>query len=251
MDNNKQLLERIFAGMEQGDSKLFVESMADDFRWTVSGNSRWSRTYAGKQVVLAELLAPLRQRIAGRVKTAGVRFIAEGDFVAVEARGSNTTKDGAPYHNSYCFVFRVAGGRLTEVTEYMDTQLAAAVLDATKAAVKPLDASKEFFTPEQCYIIEVSNSADDEAASIARARVAPGVTTRWHRVNGTAERYVILEGRGRVEVGDLAPQEVGAGDVVLIPSSVRQRIANTGKEDLVFLAICTPRFRNEAYEDLQ
>ena len=117
-----------------------------------------------------------------------------------------------------------------------------------KAGVKK--PGKEFFTPEQCYIIEVSNSTDDEAASIARARVAPGVTTRWHRVRDTAERYVILEGRGRVEVGDLAPQDVGPGDVVLIPPSARQRIANIGKGDLVFLAICTPRFRNEAYEDL-
>ena len=117
--------------------------------------------------------------------------------------------------------------------------------------VKRPEGGKEYFTPEQCYILEVSNSPDDEAASIARARVAPGVTTRWHRVRDTAERYVILQGRGRVEVGDLAPQDVGAGDVVLIPPSARQRIANTGKEDLVFLAICTPRFRNEAYEDLQ
>jgi mannose-6-phosphate isomerase-like protein (cupin superfamily) len=120
-----------------------------------------------------------------------------------------------------------------------------------KPGVKRPEDSREFFTPEQCYILEVSNSPDDEAASIARARVAPGVTTRWHRVRDTAERYVILQGRGRVEVGDLAPQEVGPGDVVLIPPSVRQRIANTGREDLVFLAICTPRFRNEAYEDLQ
>ena len=45
------------------------------------------------------------------------------------------------------------------------------------------------------------------------------------------------------------PQEVQAGDVVLIPPSVRQRIANTGAGDLVFLAICTPRFRPENYED--
>jgi mannose-6-phosphate isomerase-like protein (cupin superfamily) len=120
-----------------------------------------------------------------------------------------------------------------------------------KSAVKRPEAQQEFLTPEGCYILEVSNSPDDEAASIARARVTPGVTTRWHRVKDTAERYVILKGRGRVEVGELAPQEVGPGDVVLIPPSVRQRIANLGKVDLVFLAICTPRFRNEAYEDLQ
>jgi mannose-6-phosphate isomerase-like protein (cupin superfamily) len=109
----------------------------------------------------------------------------------------------------------------------------------------------EFWTPEGCYILEISNSPDDEAASIARARVTPGVTTRWHRLRDTAERYVILQGRGRVEVGDTAPREVGPGDLVLIPPSVRQRITNIGKEDLVFLAICTPRFRSEAYEDLR
>jgi len=117
--------------------------------------------------------------------------------------------------------------------------------------VKRPEGSKEFFTHEGCYILEISNSPDDEACSIARARVKPGVTTHWHRVRDTAERYVVLEGMGQVEVGDLAPQDVGPGDVVLIPPSIRQRIANTGKEDLVFLAICTPRFRNEAYEDLQ
>ncbi len=120
-----------------------------------------------------------------------------------------------------------------------------------KPAIKRLDLRTEFDTPERCFIVEVSNSADDEAASIARARVAPGVTTRWHRVRGTAERYVILEGQGRVEVGGLPAQAVGPGDVVLIPPGERQRIANVGEGDLVFLAICTPRFRQEAYEDAE
>lgn len=109
----------------------------------------------------------------------------------------------------------------------------------------------EFFTPEECFIIELSNIPDDPEASIARARVAPGVTTRRHWLVGTAERYVILAGRGRVEVGGLSPQEVAVGDVVLIPPSCPQRIVNTGPEDLVFLAVCTPRFRPEAYEDIE
>jgi len=67
---------------------------------------------------------------------------------------------------------------------------------------------------------------------------------------GTVERYVILEGEGCVEVGSLPPQVVGAGDVVLIPPSCRQRITNNGQGDLLFLAVCTPRFTNEAYADL-
>lgn len=68
---------------------------------------------------------------------------------------------------------------------------------------------------------------------------------------GTVERYSILTGRGLVEVGDLAPREVKEGDVVLIPSMCRQRISNIGSEDLIFLAICTPRFTNDVYEDIE
>jgi ketosteroid isomerase-like protein len=127
---NKQLLQHIFAGLAQGDSRALVDSMADDFRWTAIGSTPWSRTYEGKQAVLTELFGVLRERIEGRVHTHARRFIADGEYVVVEARGANTTKAGKPYNNTYCFVFRVAGGKLREVTEYLDTELVTAVLDA-------------------------------------------------------------------------------------------------------------------------
>jgi mannose-6-phosphate isomerase-like protein (cupin superfamily) len=120
-----------------------------------------------------------------------------------------------------------------------------------KAAINHQNGSNEFYTPEKCYITELSNTPDDPDASIARVRMEPGVTTRWHRLAGTVERYYIVNGRGRMEAGELAPQEVKAGDIVLIPPMCRQRITNTGLEDLVFLAICTPRFSNEVYEDIE
>lgn len=109
----------------------------------------------------------------------------------------------------------------------------------------------EWHTDELCYINELSNDPADAAVSIARARVAPGVTTRWHRLHGIAERYVMLAGSGRVEVGDLPPRDLGPMDVVRIPPGCRQRIANTGDDDLVFLAICSPRFEASAYEDVE
>ncbi|PXA03075.1 cupin domain-containing protein [Coraliomargarita sinensis] len=112
-------------------------------------------------------------------------------------------------------------------------------------------ASQEYDTSERCAILELSNDGSDPDVSIARARVAAGVTTAWHRLEGTAERYVIQSGRGRVEVGELPPTEVGPGDVVRIPPGVRQRIMSRGNEDLIFLAICTPRFRPECYLDLE
>jgi len=113
-----------------------------------------------------------------------------------------------------------------------------------------MDPSTEFYTDEGCFITELSNTDADPAASIARARVVPGTTTRWHRLIGITERYVILSGAGRVEVGELPPQDVAPGDVMLIPPGCRQRISCLGDEDLIFLAICTPRFRPEAYEDM-
>ena len=120
-----------------------------------------------------------------------------------------------------------------------------------KPVIRRADANAEYYTDERCDILELSNSPEDPDASTARARVAPGVTTRWHRLKGTTERYVILEGRGRVEVGELGAHEVSPGDVVLIPAMCRQRMTNPGKADLVFLAICTPRFRTADYEDLE
>ena len=109
----------------------------------------------------------------------------------------------------------------------------------------------ESFFAEGCFITEWWNSTTDPAVSVARARVEPGVTTRWHRLRGATERYLILEGRGRVEVGDLPPADVGPGAVVLIPPGIRQRIANAGEGDLIFLAVCTPRFTRTVYQDLE
>lgn len=126
--DNKRLLEKIFSELSMGNSRPFVEAMADDFSWTVTGTTKWSKKYAGKSVVLSELFGTLTSRMDGRIKTIPDRFIAEGDYVVVEAHGSNITKSGKPYNNRYCFVFRVSEGKLKEVTEYLDTELVSSAL---------------------------------------------------------------------------------------------------------------------------
>jgi uncharacterized protein len=123
---NRQIIQNIFSEMARGESKLFVESMADDFRWIVAGATKWSTTFDGKKAVLTDLFGLLGSKLAGPIITTAQRFIADGDYVVVEARGQSTTKAGNPYNNSYCFVFRLADGKLKEVTEYMDTALTTA-----------------------------------------------------------------------------------------------------------------------------
>ena len=113
--------------------------------------------------------------------------------------------------------------------------------------IRRADPSNEFAADENCFILELANDATDPDVSIARARVLPGVTTEWHRLEGIVERYIIVRGKGRVELGDLPPTIVSEGDVVWIPANVPQRITNVGDEDLVFLCVCTPRFVQNAY----
>jgi uncharacterized protein len=125
---NKRLFEDIFAGLAVGDGKPFLDSLADDFCWTVTGTTPWSKTYRGKQAVRSELLRPLFAQFADQYTNTMQRIIAEGDFVVVECRGRVTTKSGKPYNNAYCWVCRVSDGKLQELTEYMDTALATTAL---------------------------------------------------------------------------------------------------------------------------
>ena len=113
------------------------------------------------------------------------------------------------------------------------------------------DASKEYFFKEGCWINELSNSSQDPGLSVAQATVAPGSATKLHKLHGVIERYVILEGEGLVEAGAMPAGKVTKGDTVLIPAGRWQRITNTGDSNLVFLAICTPRFNESLYEEKQ
>lgn len=119
-----------------------------------------------------------------------------------------------------------------------------------KTIIQHNQADKEYYFEEGCFINELSNSDADPAVSIAQARVKPGETTRWHKLENTTERYVILSGTGLAEVGQLC-QTVKSGDTVIIAPGDKQRITNTGPDDLVFLAICSPRFREGNYIDLE
>ena len=134
---NKTIVQQIFDELANGNSTPLLESLSDDFRFVVMGTSKWSRSYDGKAIVLAELFAPLRDRIQGRIRTVSVRLIAEGDLVVVEARGRNVTQDGKTYNNTYCNVLRLESGKIREWTEYCDTALVDAVLGDPQEPATP------------------------------------------------------------------------------------------------------------------
>ena len=113
--------------------------------------------------------------------------------------------------------------------------------------------SSEYFFEEGCYILELSNSDKDSNLSIARARLSPNTHTKLHKLNKTIERYIILKGQGDVMLGnsemEYSVKNVKSNDVVIIPENHPQAIKNTGDSDLIFLVICTPRFKIENYSE--
>ncbi len=113
------------------------------------------------------------------------------------------------------------------------------------------DPAAEFPTRERCHILELLNRPETPDLSVARCRVEPGVTTELHALTGTAEIYVLLEGTGLMEDGAGTWQPVGPMDCVEIRAGAPQRIRNTGAGDLLFLALCRPRFEPPAYEPLE
>jgi mannose-6-phosphate isomerase-like protein (cupin superfamily) len=80
--------------------------------------------------------------------------------------------------------------------------------------------------------------------SLAEARIAPGSSTTPHTHPKTEEIYYILEGRGRMQVGDEVCI-VGANDAVAIPPGQWHQITNVGSDVLRFLCCCAPGYEND------
>ncbi|HET6255159.1 MAG TPA: nuclear transport factor 2 family protein [Puia sp.] len=120
---NKRLMENIFSELTKGNDQTFLDSMAEEMQWHWMGSGQWSRTFDGKAAVLNELWAAVRTTLKPPYKVTAKRFIADEDYVVVEAVGQNTTPDGKLYDNRYCWVCRIKDGKLVELWEYMDTDL--------------------------------------------------------------------------------------------------------------------------------
>lgn len=80
--------------------------------------------------------------------------------------------------------------------------------------------------------------------SLAEARVAPGATTTGHRHVRTEEIYYILEGTGRMRIGE-DEALVSPGDAIAIPPGSPHQITNVGTTTLRFLCCCAPAYEHD------
>jgi mannose-6-phosphate isomerase-like protein (cupin superfamily) len=75
--------------------------------------------------------------------------------------------------------------------------------------------------------------------SITWVDVPPGAEQHAHSHEDSEQVYVIVRGRGRMQVaGD--EEDVGEGDLVFIPPATDHGIKNDGEETLVYVSAAAP-----------
>lgn len=124
---NKQVIRAFYETAAQGDMDACFAFLADDIIWTNIGSTKFSGTFVGKQTLVEQLLAPLFGQLKAGISTSIENLVAEGDIVVAQTAGTAETKDGKPYNNSYCQVFKIRDGKIVEVKEYFDTDLTISV----------------------------------------------------------------------------------------------------------------------------
>jgi ketosteroid isomerase-like protein len=119
----KDVVREWFDKLAVGDAEAAFALFAPDCVYILQGTTPVSGTYKGLPAILNDFFAPWRTRIDGPLTLALSELIGEGERVVALARGSAKTVTGARYDNDYAFVFRVRGGKIVEVNEFLDTAL--------------------------------------------------------------------------------------------------------------------------------
>jgi len=118
--------------------------------------------------------------------------------------------------------------------------------------IRKLSSCKEFTAGDGTALRELVHGPKEGLKlgySLAHARLAPGKSSLLHRLTGS-EVYYLLSGHGRMEI-DGEMKDVTAGDVIYIPPKSVQRIANIGADELAFLCLVDPAWREEEEEIIE
>jgi len=125
-ETNRALVTDAWTKWVGGDRGRTAFGLIDEsVVWTVTGSTPLSGVYRSKAEVMEGLIVPIGRKLTGKVQAVLHAVLADGDRVAVEWSGTASRTSGKPYNQTYCWVLRLAGGRIVEVTAYVDTQLLA------------------------------------------------------------------------------------------------------------------------------
>ena len=122
---NKEIAIKFFEALSSGSATYLDFYNEDSIIWT-AGDNDIGGTRTKKEIV------DFAEGILAAFPTGIIFYItgitAENERVAVEVSGEAVHASGKPYNNKYHFLLTIKDGKILELKEYMDTQLAAKIL---------------------------------------------------------------------------------------------------------------------------
>ncbi|MEW5686532.1 MAG: nuclear transport factor 2 family protein [Pseudomonadota bacterium] len=119
-DADRIAIARAFEAWRNGTGGPY-DLLADDARWTITGNSLAAKTYPSREAFMSEVIRPFNARMATPLKPTVRRLYAEGDTVIAFFDAAGTARDGKPYANTYAWFLRMKDGRIVEAHAFFDS----------------------------------------------------------------------------------------------------------------------------------
>lgn len=127
MTSPKDIVLNAWKTFSSRDATRIAALFSDDAEWIAQkGNATAVALDHADHMIgapqIARFIAQEMHKLYSQVDIAFRGVYADGDVVIVEERMRATLPGGKPYENEYCFVFTLAGDKIREVREYMDTR---------------------------------------------------------------------------------------------------------------------------------
>jgi uncharacterized protein len=121
--HNEQIVRNFFDTQSSGNLENLRLLLHEEATWTVMASGiPGAGEKKGRKAIIDDFLSPIRGMfVPGDPKIHIDRIIAQGPFVAAEARGLGRFKNGKEYSNRYAFVLEIKDNKVFALREYMDS----------------------------------------------------------------------------------------------------------------------------------
>lgn len=117
---NKAIVRKAFDAWSAGTGSPY-DLLADNVKWTITGNSAASKAYGSRDAFINEVIKPFNARMRVGLKPTIRNMYADGDTVIVFFDAAGTAKDGKPYSNTYAWFLDLQDGKIINAAAFFDS----------------------------------------------------------------------------------------------------------------------------------
>ncbi len=130
IEQNRALVEQLYAGFASGDLPAVLATMAPDIEWTEAEGYPYAGTYVGQDAVVQSVFARLATEWEG-YRAVPDSYVAEGDtVVALGHYSGRYNKTGKGFRAPFVHVWTARNGALVKFVQHTDTAIVQRALEA-------------------------------------------------------------------------------------------------------------------------